>query len=72
MELVGDQPGEISSSVHGPGYVRAGLTAPYRLPEGAAFADGFHTFAIDRSPSEMFTSAAPTTNSQKLSALRNG
>ena len=53
MELVGDQPGEISSSVHGPGYVRAGLTAPYRLPDGAAFADGFHTFAIDRSPSEI-------------------
>lgn len=50
MEIVGDAPGEAWSSVHGPGLVRAGLTAAYRLPGGGSFADGFHTFAIERTP----------------------
>lgn len=47
MEYVGDQPGEIWSSVHGPGYIRAGLTAPYRLPAGQRFSDDFHVYAME-------------------------
>lgn len=47
MELVGDWPSEIWSSIHGPNYVMAGLTAPYRLPDGVTYHDDFHTFAME-------------------------
>ncbi len=53
MELVGSEPGTVSSSVHGPGYTMAGLTKPYTLPDGRRFTDGFHEFAVDWSPGEL-------------------
>ena len=60
MELVGDEPGRIWSSVHGPGYTLSGLTAKYDLPAGQTYHDGFHTFALDWSPSELVFSVDGT------------
>lgn len=53
MEYVGQEPWRVWSSVHGPGYVRAGLTAPFNLPAGSTYAGAFHTFALDWSPQEL-------------------
>lgn len=53
MELVGDEPFRVWSSAHGPGYTLSGLTAKYDLPAGQTFTDGFHTFALDWSPTEL-------------------
>ncbi len=51
MENVGFEPGTVHGSAHGPGYSGANpLTGSYTLPGGAAFADDFHTFAIDWAP----------------------
>ena len=51
MENVGNEPGTVHGSVHGPGYSGGNpLTGTYTLPNGQAFADGFHTFAVDWSP----------------------
>jgi beta-glucanase (GH16 family) len=51
MENVGYEPGTIHGSLHGPGYSGGSpLTGSYTLPGGAAFADGFHTFAVDWAP----------------------
>jgi beta-glucanase (GH16 family) len=52
MENVGKEPGTVHGTIHGPGYSGAGgLGAGYTLPGGAAFADAFHVFAVDWSPS---------------------
>lgn len=61
MEYVGDQPGEIWSSVHGPGYTLAGLTGAYRLPVGQSFADNFHTYAMEWTPTGVAFSVDGTT-----------
>ncbi|WP_345459041.1 glycoside hydrolase family 16 protein, partial [Actinoallomurus oryzae] len=51
MENVGFEPGTVHGTIHGPGYSGSeGIGAGYTLPGGQAFADGFHTFAIDWSP----------------------
>ncbi|MGP2435695.1 ricin-type beta-trefoil lectin domain protein [Streptomyces sp. JW3] len=51
MENVGYEPGTVHGTVHGPGYSGSGgISAAYTLPNGAAFADDFHTFAVDWSP----------------------
>ncbi len=51
MENVGKEPGTVHGTIHGPGYSGAnGLGAPYTLPGGKAFADDFHTYAVDWSP----------------------
>lgn len=51
MENVGSEPGTVHGTIHGPGYSGSGgLGAPYTLPNGQAFADGFHTFAVEWSP----------------------
>ncbi len=51
MENVGFEPGTVHGTLHGPGYSGSGgLGAGYTLPGGQAFADGFHTFAVDWSP----------------------
>ena len=51
MENIGREPNTVHGSMHGPGYSGGNpLTASYSLPGGAAFADGFHTFAIDWAP----------------------
>lgn len=51
MENVGFEPDTVHGTLHGPGYSGSGgVGAGYTLPDGAAFADDFHTFAIDWSP----------------------
>jgi beta-glucanase (GH16 family) len=51
MENIGKEPGIVHGSIHGPGYTGgAGLEAPFRLPEGQAFADDFHVYAVEWEP----------------------
>ncbi|MFI0960406.1 ricin-type beta-trefoil lectin domain protein [Streptomyces sp. NPDC021080] len=51
MENVGNEPGTVHGTIHGPGYSGAGgIGAAYTLPNGKAFADDFHVFAVDWSP----------------------
>ncbi|MGW4438724.1 family 16 glycosylhydrolase [Streptomyces sp. NPDC004596] len=51
MENVGYEPGVVHGTIHGPGYSGSGgLGAAYTLPDGKAFADDFHVFAVDWSP----------------------
>ncbi|GAB1325996.1 lectin [Streptomyces sennicomposti] len=51
MENVGFEPSTVHGTIHGPGYSgSAGIGAPYSLPNGQAFADAFHTFAVDWAP----------------------
>jgi beta-glucanase (GH16 family) len=51
MENVGFEPNTVHGTIHGPGYSGdKGIGAGYSLPGGAAFADGFHTFAVDWAP----------------------
>ncbi|WP_329459412.1 family 16 glycosylhydrolase [Streptomyces sp. NBC_01497] len=54
MENVGFEPGSVHGTIHGPGYSGSdGIGAGYTLPGGQAFADGFHTFAVDWSPNSI-------------------
>ncbi|MEU5312169.1 family 16 glycosylhydrolase [Streptomyces sp. NPDC021562] len=51
MENVGFEPSTVHGTIHGPGYSGSnGIGAAYSLPNGQAFADGFHTFAVDWAP----------------------
>jgi beta-glucanase (GH16 family) len=51
MENVGYEPGTVHGTLHGPGYSGAGgVGAGYTLPGGQAFADAFHTFAVEWAP----------------------
>ncbi|MER5873065.1 RICIN domain-containing protein [Streptomyces sp. NPDC002044] len=51
MENVGFEPSTVHGTLHGPGYSGAGgIGAAYSLPGGQAFADAFHTFAVDWAP----------------------
>lgn len=51
MENVGFEPSTVHGTLHGPGYSgSAGIGAGYTLPGGQAFADDFHTFAVDWAP----------------------
>ncbi|MGW2209789.1 RICIN domain-containing protein [Streptomyces sp. NPDC001781] len=51
MENVGFEPSTVHGTIHGPGYSGSGgIGAGYSLPSGQAFADGFHTFAVDWAP----------------------
>ena len=51
MENIGSVPGTVHGSLHGPGYSGGSpLTGTYTLPNGQAFADGFHTFTVDWEP----------------------
>ncbi|MFJ2788091.1 MULTISPECIES: ricin-type beta-trefoil lectin domain protein [unclassified Streptomyces] len=51
MENVGFEPSTVHGTLHGPGYSGAGgIGAAHTLPGGQAFADAFHTFAVDWSP----------------------
>lgn len=48
MENIGKEPSILHGSLHGPGYSGGNpLGQAYTLPNGATFADGFHTFAIE-------------------------
>ena len=54
MENVGYEPGTVHGTIHGPGYSGGeGIGAAYTLPNGRAFADDFHTFAVDWSPNSI-------------------
>ncbi|MEW1830827.1 family 16 glycosylhydrolase [Streptomyces sp. NPDC088196] len=54
MENVGFEPSTIHGTIHGPGYSGAnGIGAAYTLANGAAFADAFHTFAVDWAPNSI-------------------
>ncbi|SNS90251.1 Beta-glucanase, GH16 family [Asanoa hainanensis] len=49
MENIGREPNMVHGTIHGPGYSGAeGIGAGYTI--GGAFADAFHTFAVDWSP----------------------
>ncbi len=51
MENIGKEPSTVHGTIHGPGYSGAnGIGAAYNLPGGGAFADDFHTFAVDWAP----------------------
>ncbi|MGW7654668.1 family 16 glycosylhydrolase, partial [Streptomyces tendae] len=51
MENVGFEPSTVHGTIHGPGYSGSGgIGAAYTLPNGEAFADAFHTFAVDWAP----------------------
>ncbi|MFD3943887.1 ricin-type beta-trefoil lectin domain protein [Streptomyces sp. NPDC058579] len=51
MENVGYEPSTVHGTLHGPGYSGGGgIGAAYTLSGGRAFADDFHTFAVDWSP----------------------
>nr|WP_222108868.1 lectin [Streptomyces cupreus] len=54
MENVGFEPSTVHGTIHGPGYFGAGgIGAAYSLPNGQAFADAFHTFAVDWAPDSL-------------------
>lgn len=51
MENIGKEPALVHGTIHGPGYSGAnGIGAPYSLPGGQAYADGFHIFAVEWEP----------------------
>ncbi len=51
MENIGREPGRVYGTIHGPGYCAAeGIGGYYDLPEGKAFADAFHCFAVAWQP----------------------
>ena len=53
MENIGREPAVVHGSMHGPGYSgAAGPTASYTLSSGA-FADAFHVFAVDWTPTSI-------------------
>ncbi|MFJ5262211.1 ricin-type beta-trefoil lectin domain protein [Streptomyces sp. NPDC088387] len=54
MENVGFEPSTVHGTIHGPNYSGSGgIGAGYTLPGGQAFADAFHTFAVDWSPNQI-------------------
>lgn len=54
MESLGREPSMNHGSLHGPGYSGdKPLTSIYTLPNGKKFADAFHVFAVDWTPSEI-------------------
>ncbi|MDT0305014.1 glycoside hydrolase family 16 protein [Streptomonospora wellingtoniae] len=54
MENIGSQPADVHGSLHGPGYSGGNpITGSYYHPQGWAFADTFHTFAVEWSPNSI-------------------
>lgn len=54
MENIGREPATVHGTIHGPGYSGAdGIGQGTDLPEGAAFADDFHVFAVEWRPDEI-------------------
>jgi beta-glucanase (GH16 family) len=48
MENIGREPGIVHGTLHGPDFYGAdGLSASYSLPDGSAFADDFHVYAVE-------------------------
>lgn len=73
MENVGFEPGTVHGTLHGPGYSGSGgIGAGYTLPGGEAFADKFHTFAVDWSPNKVTWSVDGTVYQTSTPADLNG
>lgn len=73
MENVGYEPNTVHGTIHGPGYSGgAGIGASYSLPGGRAFADDFHTFAVDWSPNAVVWSVDGQTYQTRTPADVNG
>lgn len=73
MENVGYEPNTVHGTIHGPGYSGgAGIGASYSLPGGKAFADDFHTFAVDWSPNALVWSVDGQTYQTRTPADVNG
>ncbi|WP_031086026.1 glycoside hydrolase family 16 protein [Streptomyces sp. NRRL WC-3549] len=73
MENVGFEPDTVHGTLHGPGYSGSGgIGAGYTLPGGAAFADDFHTFAVDWAPDSVTWSVDGTVYQQRTPADLNG
>ncbi|HBF81923.1 MAG TPA: hydrolase [Streptomyces sp.] len=73
MENVGFEPDTVHGTLHGPGYSGSGgIGAGYTLPGGAAFADDFHTFAVDWAPDSITWSVDGTVYQQRTPADLNG
>ncbi|MFD6984643.1 family 16 glycosylhydrolase, partial [Streptomyces sp. NPDC059956] len=73
MENVGFEPSTVHGTLHGPGYSgTGGIGAGYALPGGQAFADAFHTFAVDRSPNAITWSVDGTVYQRRTPADLGG
>lgn len=53
MENIGREPSMVHGTLHAPGYTPEGVSASYILPKGQAFADDFHTFAVEWEPQQI-------------------
>jgi beta-glucanase (GH16 family) len=48
MENIGREPATVHGTIHGPGYSGAnGIGSSFTLPDGEAFSDKFHVFAVE-------------------------
>nr|WP_134654069.1 glycoside hydrolase family 16 protein [Streptomyces sp. H23] len=73
MENVGFEPSTVHGTIHGPGYSGSdGIGAGYTLPNGEAFADAFHTFAVDWAPDSITWSVDGTAYQTRTPADLNG
>ncbi|MEV7872177.1 family 16 glycosylhydrolase [Streptomyces sp. NPDC088124] len=73
MENVGFEPGTVHGTLHGPGYSGSGgIGAGYTLPGGQAFADAFHTFAVDWAPDSITWSVDGTVYQRRTPADLGG
>lgn len=73
MENVGFEPSTVHGTLHGPGYSgTGGIGAGYALPGGQAFADAFHTFAVDWSPNAITWSVDGTVYQRRTPADLGG
>ncbi|MDY7104747.1 MAG: glycoside hydrolase family 16 protein [Actinomycetota bacterium] len=73
MENIGREPGMVHGTLHGPGYSGGGgVGAAYLHPDGGAFADDFHTYAVDWSPTEITWSVDGVEYSTKTPADVSG
>ncbi|MGV9342229.1 lectin [Streptomyces sp. NPDC003688] len=73
MENVGFEPSTVHGTIHGPGYSGSGgIGAGYSLPNGQAFADAFHTFAVDWAPDSITWSVDGNVYQRRTSADLGG
>ncbi|MEW2167748.1 family 16 glycosylhydrolase [Streptomyces sp. NPDC007084] len=73
MENVGFEPSTVHGTIHGPGYSGSGgIGAGYTLPNGQAFADAFHTFAVDWAPNSISWSVDGTVYQRRTPADLGG
>ncbi|MFF7678395.1 RICIN domain-containing protein [Actinacidiphila glaucinigra] len=73
MENVGFEPGTVHGTIHGPDYFGSGgIGAGYTLPGGQAFADAFHTFAVDWNPDSISWSVDGTVYQRRTPADLGG